>query len=547
MHKYIEASKQHWRQLLSYLALFKKSIVLLTLLSILSSVFQVLTAFLSKWLIDKATLSSSHLILYPLIWTGVALLLELCLISYIEYYKSIERTKQLAKLQTSLLETLFQKTWFSMSRFHSGDLLTRINNDANRIIDFWLSTVPNAIALTLHFSMAFFVMYQFDPTLALVAFVLAPITLVMAYPISRKLKGAQRHLQDTESTLQAYITENVQNLSLITLFNHVPKSLSVLKQLQSTLVQSTRKKALLSLLTNGLLFFGYTAGHFMALSFGAYRLSVGLITFGTFTAMLQLVSQIQAPLEGLARSIPQYIVSLASADRLAELAKLPDDAVNHNEPIHDFKQITFENVSFGYKEDHTILKDFSFTINKGDRIAILGPSGSGKTTLSRLLLSLITPTAGNIHLVDTTGNHQPLDATIRSLIAYVPQNNVLFSGTIAQNLRLADESASDADLDRVLSVACAKEFVDQLADGLYTEVGERGIGLSEGQIQRLCIARALLYNKPILILDEATSALDTFAEDLIVTNLVHNFSFMTILMITHRSTIEIICTRFIKL
>lgn len=301
------------------------------------------------------------------------------------------------------------------------------------------------------------------------------------------------------------------------------------------------------LLSQGILILGYTTGQFLGLSFGAFRLSRGLITFGTFSALIQLIAQIQGPLTELVRTIPRFIVSKASSERLTAFNLLdeePDAYENaENTQITAFDKIAIANVSFEYNSEQEIIHHLNLEIINGDKIAIIGPSGSGKTTFSRLLLSFLKPKSGEINVITSAGEVIANSPNTRNLFAYVPQDNILFSGTIRDNLLLANQNATHEEIMHVLKQTCADRFILELPHGLDTHVGERGVGLSEGQIQRLCIARALLYKKPILILDEATSALDMATETEIIENLKSYGEELTLLAITHRPSIRSICTK----
>lgn len=544
--KYIKYA--NFKELLSYPITFKKPILLLTAFSVLNSILSVASAYIIKLLVDSATASSSRNFVSVLLAAALIILLEIALSNLLSYYSSLQYAKEHAKLQKQILARFMDKTWLALNQYRTGDLLTYVNNDTSRIITFWLNIFPSTFALIIHFMLAFTLLFQFDPWLAFVSFIIAPLFLIFSYRITRKLKALQKRVQEAESRLQSHITESLQNISLIKIFNHREDNLKTTDYYQEELVDATMKKSVFSLINYSVLSIGYYLGYFLGLAFGAFRLSTGSITFGTFSALLNLIGQVQGPLDALGRTIPQYIISLASSERLADINSLPDESTTQaGNPLTDFQRIYFDQITFGYTKDQPILKDFSLTIQKGTRLAIVGASGSGKTTISRLLLSFVTPDSGMITVTDSKGQVQPLDPGMRSLFAYVPQENTLFSGSIRENLLIANHQASDQVLRYALKTACAETFVSALPEGLDTKVGERGTGLSEGQIQRICIARAILYNKPILILDEATSALDEDTEQAIVQNLNTDFQDLTLIAITHRPSIKNICDQFITI
>lgn len=561
--KYIKFA--NLKRLLAYPNTFKKPILLLTLFSILNSILAVASAYIIKLLVDSAinapqaqtpltsiTSSPQALGFIPvLIIAAILIIAEIALSNLLEYYRTLQFTKEQAKLQKKVLADFTHKTYIALNGYRTGDLLTYVNNDTNRIITFWLNIFPNTLALIIHFALAFVLLFQFDPALAFVSFIIAPLFLIFSYPITRKLKTLQKNVQESESRLQSHITESLQNISLIKIFGHRRDNLQKMDDYQQHLITATMRKSVFSLMNSTVLYIGYYIGYFLGLAFGAYRLSTGSITFGTFSALLNLIGQVQGPLDALGRTIPQYIVSLASSERLSEVHDLPEEVslsdINATPPPSDFQTIDINKISFSYVEGSPIFHDFSLNIKKGARLAIVGPSGCGKTTISRLLLSFVTPTEGTITVTDREDHSAPLDPATRSLFSYVPQDNILFSGTIRENLQIANPHATDDDIYHALKIACADTFIAALPETLSTIVGERGTGLSEGQIQRLCIARAILYDKPILILDEATSALDEDTEQTIVQNLNNHFKEMTLIAITHRPSIKNICEEVIHI
>ena len=287
---------------------------------------------------------------------------------------------------------------------------------------------------------------------------------------------------------------------------------------------------------------GSTLGYFSVYLWGAYSIYSNNFSFGNLTAMLQLFSSIQSPILGLVSSFPQLINALAAIDRLSEIENLTSENYTHKLLDTNSKcNITIKDVSYGYKKDKLILKNISLNIKAGETIALIGPSGCGKTTLIRLILSLIHPNKGSIKI-----NNEELSTNHRNLIAYVPQGITLFSGTIRENLTFSNYSISDIEIFNALKAACAYKFVNSLDNKLDTIIGERGIGLSEGQAQRLCIARALLKNASILILDESTSALDAESE-ISVLESIKKLTDKTIILITHRPSALNICDNVYKI
>lgn len=539
--------RTNWKEHLKYPYALKKTIFLLSITSMIAGALTIATAYLTKYIVDQATSGNSQPLVLGLITIGIVYIAEIALSSALDYYKSISRAKSYNQLQKAVFADCFKKDWLAISQFQTGELLTRINNDTQRILEFWLNIFPEVLGLFIRFVLSFSLLWQYDKLLATVSFLIAPMLLIMSYPVTRKLKRAQSDYIQAESTLQSYITETIQNLTLIKVFNHEHITLSAAQSLQDRVFNATRKRSIITIMSHGILILGFTASQFLGLLFGAWRLSSESITFGTFSALILLIAQIQGPLTQLGRTIPKFVVSLSSSERLTHFFKLKEEESGLSNQHNDFEAISFNQVAFHYDARQSVLKNFNWTIAKGQRIGVIGPSGSGKTTLSRLLLALIKPTEGEICLQQVDGSTEKITKHSRGLFAYVPQENILFSGTIRDNLKLAYESANDDQIHEVLTIACAWDFIEELPQGLNTHVGERGIGLSQGQIQRLCIARALLYEKPILILDEATSALDDDTETMIVDNLKQHRPSLTLIAITHRPNITSICHQIINL
>ena len=321
-------------------------------------------------------------------------------------------------------------------------------------------------------------------------------------------------------------------------------------ELQEENYAARMKRRLFGIAANAGLSTTFNIGYVFALAFGAYRLLNGL-DYGTVTAMLQLVNQIQGPFASLSGIMPKYYAVIASAERLMEIEKLPDEEEDNNADIDvneiydELSAMNFDNISFRYDRD-IILNDTSLKICKGDFVAITGISGIGKSTLLKLLLGVFKVQSGSITLQLENGAKLPVDKHTRRMFAYVPQGNMLLSGTILDNLKFINDNVTDEEIQQAIEISCAKQFIDELPDGLMTVIGEHGMGLSEGQVQRLAIARSLLSKSPVLLLDEATSALDEATEKQFLTNL-KELTNVTCIIVSHKKASLEICNKIVRI
>lgn len=532
--------------LIKYSLNYRSKLALIVLTQVLFSLSGVGTAIITKNLIDNAIAGNINNALIFGLLLALIMFISLFISNYVQVFTAKVRESMKNNIQIDLLKGVFHKQWMSLHTFKSGDLLTRLNVDVLYIIDVWISVVPSLVALIIQLITAYIVLSRFDSTLAFLAFIITPITFFPGLIIGTKLKTIQQKIQQAESTLNSFVNESIHSLNIIKAFNIENKNISLTGRFQDERRNFIVKKSKTSAAANFILGLGYQIGFFAALAFGAFRLSTDTITFGTFTAFLQLVSQIQYPIDGLSRTIPQIITSLSSVERLNEINELPYDLTETETESYGhltIDRISIENVNFEYNKSAPVLRNFNLDIKPGERIALIGPSGEGKTTLAMILLGFLSPQKGSINIIYENGSILPVSSATRKLFSYVPQNNSLFSGTIGYNLLLANENATKEDIDKALEASCAKQFIQELPDGLNTIVGEKGLGLSEGQIQRICIARALLRNSAFLILDEATSALDMESERLIILGLKEYYPEKTIIAITHRESILEICNK----
>jgi ABC-type multidrug transport system fused ATPase/permease subunit len=504
-------------------------------------------AIASKELIDSAVLglwrtalaAGAYFIVFIILQIGLQAITSTLTVRTCETMSSNMRYK--------LFLHLTGVEWVELSKYHSGDILTRMTSDVGIVVDGIMDDLPEIISLCVGLIAAFVTLLAFDPMLAVFAFLLGPVAIVMSYFIGSRFMMIHMKAQESESKYRSYMQECIEHMLILKTFCYEKESGEQIKKLQGDKIYWALQRNRTSVVSNALIAGGYWISYFIAFGWGAYRLYKGTATFGTLTAFLQLIEQVQTPFIGLASTLPQVMSTVGSAERLMEFEKLPMEQYSCVESGFNIERISMNNVSFEYNENNPVLKNITTEILPGEIIGIIGASGEGKTTLIHLVMSLLQPGKGEIYLQGGHKNSVIANASIRSLVSYVPQGNTLFSGSISYNLLIGSPEATEEEQIVALRGADAWEFIEKLPNQLNSVIGERGVGLSEGQAQRIAIARALLRKTPILILDEATSALDIATEQRVLQTIINLSPKRTCIIITHRPSILNICQRVWKL
>ncbi|MGI6085441.1 MAG: ABC transporter ATP-binding protein [Acetivibrionales bacterium] len=526
---------------------FMKLIIGLILIDAVSAVISVGSVVVSKHMVDNTIAGNAkEAISFILIFVGIqAVTLAMSVFSS---KISVQISEKMSySLEKDTIKRIYNKDWMALNGFHSGDILTRLTYDTGSVVSLWLSTFPGMVTLGFQLVAAFVILAIYDLTLALLAFALGPIAIILSYIVGQKKRKVQREIHAAESRYRSYITELLHHILIIKSFQYEDESLKHVSERQEDKYKCVIKKNNISITNRLVVSGGYYLGYILAFVYGVSKIATGT-SFGTFTAFLQLVGQVQSPVIGLTKSFSHMISSLASVERLVELESLEDETeklpVKLNKKMN--ARLYMQGVTFGYIPDKIVLKDSSFEAEPGKITALIGSSGEGKTTIMRLLLGLIKPAKGKIYLNLDKSEEIPVTSGTRGYFTYVPQGNTLFSGTIAENLRVGKPDAFDYELEEALKAACIWDFVQTLPDRINTVLGESNTGISEGQAQRLCIARALLRPSPILLLDEATSALDMETEKKIFEN-IKQMKAKTCIAITHRLSVLPLCDTIYRL
>ena len=462
-------------------------------------------------------------------------------------------------LRRNLFDILLRMQTDGGKTYHSGDLLNRIQEDLRVLSSTISGSIPNLIGTALQFTAALAFLIYLDIRLALVVGVVVPACMVVGKYISAKIRKLTLDIRSRDSKVQEHIQESIQHLTLLQSLEHSQSSTSELDDLQSSLYVTEMRRTKFGVISRIFISAAFQAGYIIAFMWGVLGISKGTVTYGMMTAFLQLVGQIQRPLLEMSSQIPSIIQSTASIDRIIEIESLPQESVEEAVLIPGTAGIRLENVTFAYSGgDRNVLEGFSHDFVPGSRTSIVGPTGVGKSTMIRLLLALLKPQEGNITMYsnrfEANGAGLPADnlvgvpvtAATRCNLVYVPQGNTLFSGTIRDNLLMGNPEATEQQMRDALHIAAA-DFVLDLPAGLDAQCFESGAGLSEGQAQRIAIARALLRPGSILLLDEFSSALDAETETLLMERLTSSLPDHTMIFITHRDRIIDYCDSVLRL
>ncbi len=446
-------------------------------------------------------------------------------------------------VRKQIYEKIINSHWMDVKRYHTGDLMTRLTSDAGNIADGIIGTIPSILTLGIQLVMVFFTLFHYSPLLAVFGLLCAPVAALTGWLIGRKMKKVQVKVQESESKYRSFLQESLANLLIVKSFANEDYSAKKLTELRDNRFFWVFKRVKLGVASTASLSLSFQLGYITAFTYGAIKIATGAITYGTMSVFLSLVNRVQAPIIGLAEQVPRIVSILASAGRIMELQNIPLEEKLEGHIEANKVGVKVENVTFGYIKDENVLKDISMEIKPGETVAIIGESGIGKTTLIRLVMSFMRDYEGKISFYNEKGETETANAGTRNFISYVPQGNTLFSGTIRENIRMGNLNATTEEMYDALKLASGYDFVMELPDKIDTVIGERGHGISEGQAQRIAIARALVRKAPFLILDEATSSLDMETEQKVILGLQSLKPRPTCLIVTHRKSILEYCDR----
>lgn len=513
-------------------------ISLLMGIDILLTFVEVGITLVYKKIIDEAT--AGGIVLQNVVHYILFIVIAIILGAFCNYFEVIIFEKLCAKMQRKIYNSIFNSFLGDITKYHTGDMMTRLTQDAKDVAFGIIETIPSILVLVVKIMTAFGVIYYFDPFFALLVIILMPIGALIGLLFTRKVKQIYSEEKKAESTYRSYLQESLSNIVVIKSFCAHGQVDHKLMELKENKIKHSIHYQKMSSLTTLIMNTVYYIGFVSVLIWSSIKISTQSITYGTMTVFISMFDKLQSPIKSFIVVWPKIISILTSAERLMELDCMKKETYTTDTSIPKQLGVTIDNLSFRYSEA-PILNQISVEIKAGEFIAMIGKSGIGKTTLIRLIMALYEPNAGDISFMNEYGERMECNASMRSYISYVPQGNTLVSGTLRENLMLGKCNATEEDIWNALEIVAAKQFVNETADGLDSLIGEKGIGLSEGQAQRIAIARALLKNAPLLIMDEATSALDSDTEFLVLQNLIKLKPKVTCIIVTHRASILKIC------
>lgn len=537
------------RQIIPWLWKALKGNRLQVALNALLGLLGVAVSLSTVWAMQNAIDIASHAVSGSLFWAvGIMAALILC-----DFAINISRTwirnilgvKAQNRMQQQMLDRLLRSEWQSKERMHSGDVINRLEMDVNSVVVFVTETLPNALSVVALFIGAFCYLAHMDAYLALVTIGILPVFMLLSRLYVGRMRKYSRDVRNSDSQVQSILTETVQNRMVVKTLECDDMMVRRLGDTHAELRQRVRRRTKFSVFSRLILNVGFASGYLVAFLWSAVRLYEGTITFGAMTAFLQLVYRIQGPARDITKLAPAFVSVLTAAERLMELEQMPLETQGEQRLVQAPCGIRLTGVTYAYADepDKKVIDNLTFDFKPGTCTAVLGETGVGKTTLVRMILSLVRPQDGKVCIYNNE-NETEVSPLTRCNFVYVPQGNTLLSGTIRDNLMLGNPEATDEMIREALEKSCAG-FVMQLPDGLDTKISESGGGLSEGQAQRIAIARALLRNRSVMIFDEASSALDPDTERKLLENILRDND-KTVIFITHRHAVVEYCMQVLR-
>lgn len=528
----------------TYIRRYRAVVGIHILLGILGTALSLLSSVAMKTLIDVVTGFQTGAIFTAAAWMAGMLLGSAAMQAAASRIAAVINIRVQNGIQAEVYDRMLRTDWASLEQFRSGDLLNRLNTDVTSVSGGVTGLLPSFVTAAVQFLGSLMIILCYDPVMALIALIGAPLSVLCSRTLVRRMRSYNRRMKDISSEVMSFHEDSLRNLTSIKAFGIMDdfrdRMCAMQGKYRETYLDYNRFSVIAGFVMSivGLL---VSAGCF---GWGVYRLWTHAISYGAMMMFLQLTTMLRSAFSSLIGLVPTAVSITTSAGRLMAVADLPEEpGARETAPVPDACTVELRDVTFAYPGGEPVLEHVDFRARPGEVVALTGASGEGKTTMIRLMLGLVRPEDGSVCLTGADGQCLPVSAATRAAFSYVPQGNTVFAGTIADNLRMVRPVATDAELIAALETACAYDFVRQLPDGIYARTGELGHGLSEGQAQRIAVARAVLRGAPVLLLDEATSALDEATEQRMLENLMHSGRVQTCVLITHRAATAERCPR----
>lgn len=547
---------KEWKWLLRYASKYRLQIMLYIFIGLLSTAMGLGVSIASKYLIDSVVSHNSDTIVKSAVTAVLLAVAQILVGAAVSRLTGVVGSRISMEIRTGVYEHVTYSKWEDIRKYHSGDLLNRIEGDVNTVSSSIISFIPNIFTVSAQFIGCLAVVLYYDPTMAAFAFMSAPFLVLSSRITTKMVRKYNKASREMNGRILSFYSESIQNLQLIKAFDITKRYVDQMK-INLTLHRKIRLDHDRFTIIMGLclsligLFVSYSC-----YGWGVYRLWQDAISYGTMTLFLQISGQLTGSFSSLVSLVPGAISVATSAGRIMEITDLPLEENKDSKQAEKIEKtandhgltVVCDNLKYTYPDgDEPVVRQASFTVSPGETVAFIGPSGEGKTTLLRLILGLVEPDSGKIAVRTKDGSEIPVSESTRRFCAYVPQGNAIFSGTVADNLRIVCPDATDEELIEVLKVADAWSFVSELPLGINSEINEKGVNFSEGQVQRISIARAILRDAPIVVMDEATSALDAATEEKVLTNMMKTYPNRARIITTHRPSMLQYCTRIYKI
>ena len=537
-----------WKWIFTYSKRYKGAIIFYTLLGIFSTSMGLVSSVASKYVIDIITGYKTEKLWIMIAITVGSAAFSLAFSSVIKRLSAKLSIDINNDVQADIFDQIVDADWKAINEYKSGDVLHRFNSDVSTVSSNAISWLPSIVIAIFNFVATFCVIWHYNKVMSLLAFAGAPVMLLMSKYLIRKQREYSKKVKEVGSEMTGFEVDTFYNMDTIKSFGITKTYGKKLREWQKKLREISLKYNMFTIKTNIFMSVLGLIIQYAAFGYCLYLLWTHQITYGTMTLFLEQRGRLANAFNNVVGIIPSFLTSSVSAHRIRELIDLPrerhlPESEELKNLVADGFEVRMKDVSFSYKEGKNVITESAFQAEPGEIVALVGPSGEGKTTMIRLMLGLVCPDEGKAFLRASNGSEVEMNADSRFLFSYVPQGNTILSGTIAENMRMVKEEATDEEIIEALKIACAWDFVSKLPDGINSKIGERGRGYSEGQAQRIAIARAVLRDAPILLLDEATSALDVTTERKVLKNIIKQKPNKTCIVTTHRPTVLNICKR----